>query len=278
MPEFSDYIEGLDAAAALTGAEIIGGSQGGSAVRMTAQDIADLGGGGGTWGSITGTLSDQTDLYTYLRGTRTVTGASASVQTDDNSLIIFNSGSNFNFTLDQLTASSKISYVNIGAGQVTFVAGSGVTITGRTVVPAAVNEDYPGGLIFWSSATAVRTITGPDKEPELVSASVSAGTMTLDMDSLYQRKFEDTTLQTGNFTIAFSNTTNAQVFTLSLRVNGTIAITLPSTVVMEEGDSRFVNGTKILTLTASTKRYLFSFNKLATSVFHLAATDSIYDS
>lgn len=228
----------------------------------------------GNWLLISGLLSTDSKF----RATRTVTGASASVQSDDNSLIIFNSGSNFNFTLDQLTATSKLSYVNIGAGQVTFVAGSGVTITGRTVVPAAVNEDYPGGLIFWSTATAVRTITGPDKEPELVSASVSAGTMTLDMDSLYQRKFEDTTLQTGNFTIAFSNTTNAQVFTLSLRINGTIAITLPSTVVMEEGDSRFVNGTKILTLTASTKRYLFSFNKLATSVFHLAATDSIYDS
>jgi hypothetical protein len=50
MPEFSDYIEGLDAAAALTGAEIIGGSQDGSAVRMTTQDIADLGGGGVTDG------------------------------------------------------------------------------------------------------------------------------------------------------------------------------------------------------------------------------------
>lgn len=215
---------------------------------------------------------------TKLRATRTVTGADSIIQTDDNSLIIFNSATPFNFTVDQLTASSKLSYVNIGAGAVTLVAGSGVTITGRTVIPGAIDTDYPGGVIFWISATAVRTITGPAKEPELVASSVSAGTMTLDMASLYQRKFEDTTLQTGDFTIAFSNTTNAQVFTLSLRVNGTIAITVPSSVVTEEGDTRFVNGTKILTLIASTKRYLLSFNRLASGVFQLAATDSMYDS
>jgi hypothetical protein len=55
-------ISELTAAGALTGAELIEAVQGGVNVKTTAQDIADLGGGGGTWGSITGTLSTQTDL------------------------------------------------------------------------------------------------------------------------------------------------------------------------------------------------------------------------
>lgn len=43
--EFSDYLETRDAASALTGVEIVGVSQGGSAKRTTTQEIADLGGG-----------------------------------------------------------------------------------------------------------------------------------------------------------------------------------------------------------------------------------------
>lgn len=47
--EYSDYIESRTAASALTGAEMVGISQGGVARRTTAQDIADLatGSGGG---------------------------------------------------------------------------------------------------------------------------------------------------------------------------------------------------------------------------------------
>lgn len=59
-------ITAMTAAAALTGAEIVPVTQGGSNVRTTTQAIANLGGGGGTWGSITGTLSNQTDLQTAL--------------------------------------------------------------------------------------------------------------------------------------------------------------------------------------------------------------------
>ena len=67
------------AAGALTGAEIIPGLQSGADVQMTAQDIADL--AGGVWGSITGTLSAQTDLQAALdakaQDRRTVTAAAS---------------------------------------------------------------------------------------------------------------------------------------------------------------------------------------------------------
>ena len=39
MPEFSDYIEGLAAATGLTGAEIIGMSQGGDATKLTIDQL-----------------------------------------------------------------------------------------------------------------------------------------------------------------------------------------------------------------------------------------------
>lgn len=61
-------ISELSAAGALTGAELVEAVQSGQNVKTTTQDIANLGvaGGGGTWGTIIGTLSNQTDLQTAL--------------------------------------------------------------------------------------------------------------------------------------------------------------------------------------------------------------------
>ena len=59
-------ISELPAAGALTGAELIETVQGGVNVQTTTQDIANLGGGGGTWGTIGGTLANQTDLQNAL--------------------------------------------------------------------------------------------------------------------------------------------------------------------------------------------------------------------
>lgn len=44
---YSDFVEGLDAAATLDGTELIAGIQDGVPVKMTTQDVADLGGGVG---------------------------------------------------------------------------------------------------------------------------------------------------------------------------------------------------------------------------------------
>jgi len=60
-------ISELTGAGTLTGTEEVPIVQSGVTVKTTTQDIADLGGGGGgTWGSITGTLSSQTDLQNAL--------------------------------------------------------------------------------------------------------------------------------------------------------------------------------------------------------------------
>lgn len=66
----SKKISQLPLAGPLTGVELVELVQGGQSVQSNTQDVADLGGGGGggggTWGSIIGTLSDQTDLQSAL--------------------------------------------------------------------------------------------------------------------------------------------------------------------------------------------------------------------
>jgi len=95
-----------------------------------------------------------------LRLTRTVTTADAITQADDNALIIFNSGSPIDFTLDQLTADTKASFINKGAGIVTFIAGSGVTITGDTTLSAAADPSYPTAIVFYQTLTTPLLVTG----------------------------------------------------------------------------------------------------------------------
>lgn len=88
-------------------------------------------------------------LREKLRANRTVTGTDAIVQGDSEGLIYFNSASAFNFTIDQLVIDSYTSFINIGAGTVTFVNGAGVTISGSTTL-----KQGQSGAIFYRSVTA----------------------------------------------------------------------------------------------------------------------------
>jgi hypothetical protein len=74
MPEYSNYLESLDpVVGALSGDEIIGASKDGGAVSLTAQQIADLGGGGGAVDSVNGqtgvVVLDATDVGADPAGT-----------------------------------------------------------------------------------------------------------------------------------------------------------------------------------------------------------------
>lgn len=84
---------------------------------------------------------------------RTVTGTGAIVQSDNFKTIYFNSATPFNFTIDQLSAKSQVAFMNIGAGTVTFVAGTGVTITGAATLAGASGDVVPSGFIIYRSAT-----------------------------------------------------------------------------------------------------------------------------
>lgn len=140
-------ISELADADALTGPEFVEVVQGGVNKKTTTQAIADLGGGGGTWGSITGTLADQTDLNTALNlkvdalaTPRTVT---ASHTLDSTDLAAINAGNQYYVQSNVATANdltipanatiafpigTVIYFTQIGAGQTTIVAAGGVTI------------------------------------------------------------------------------------------------------------------------------------------------------
>ncbi len=76
--------------------------------------LLGAGGGGGTWGSITGTLSSQTDLQTALNAKQaTITGAASTVVSS-------------NLTVDRLVVSNgsgKLDTVGVTSGEAFFLAG-----------------------------------------------------------------------------------------------------------------------------------------------------------
>lgn len=127
----SKKISELSAAGALTGAELVEAVQGGQNVKTTTQAIANLGGGGGAWGSITGTLSSQTDLQTALDAKQALVNA-AVVLTDGANIAL--TATKHTLTTDEATITFTISYtgdditievtLNATTATYTFPAGS----------------------------------------------------------------------------------------------------------------------------------------------------------
>lgn len=185
-----------------------------------------------SWGSITGTLSSQTDLQSALdlkanlasptftgtpsaptaaeatsttqlattefvqqeqREGRQVTGADSIIQTDQGGIIWFNSVTPFNFTIDELLINTQVGFINIGAGAVTFVNGSGVTLSGVSSLDGGSNAS---AVIFYKAATT----------PIIVSGSAAAAwgsiTGTLSSQTDLQTALDGKVNDTGNETIA----------------------------------------------------------------------------
>lgn len=145
-------ISALTAAGALTGTELVPIVQSGATKRTTTQAIANLfGGGGGTWGSITGTLSSQTDLQAALDLKENIyrvfdrkTGNYGLVLTDASKGIEMNVGSANTVTVplnatQAFPLNTIIPIVQYGAGLTSVVATGGVTIN-----TSAGNLDSPG--------------------------------------------------------------------------------------------------------------------------------------
>lgn len=254
-------ISELPSAAALTGPELVEAVQGGINVQTTAQDIANLGGGGG--GSVVSVVAengsvDNTDPANPIvrNGVRTVTTAVATVIADNNGLVKFDAASPINHTLNQLAANTKVSYVNYGAGAVTFIAGSGVTITGDVALDAVDGDNFASALVIWDSATAVRIIKGISLTSSgRIASTITADVLALDFLNRKIINFDITTTRTTAFEITFANESNLVESNLSMRLTGAIAIELPTAVVMgfiEKVNGRWDESTNILTLTGTT--------------------------
>jgi hypothetical protein len=137
-----------------------------------------------------------------------------------------------------------------------------------------------------AGATAAEAITGTDTTKPLTassmegkhsikraSAAVSSGTMTLDIASKEEIRFEDTTARSSNFTIAFSSESNAEFFEVNVPITGTVVITLPSSVVMQTSDLRWNNGAKTLTVVGTTASpFILIFSRISSTRFELAAS------
>lgn len=230
--------------------------QAGINVQVDADDMP-----GGAVESVTGENNavDNTDTANPIvrNGSRTITGASATVIGDNNGKVLFNSATPFNFTLDQLAANTTITLININAGDVTLVAGSGMTIIGTTTLPGASDPIFPSCVIIYDSLTVARVIVGGDAVSILARDEISivTGTLTMDFIDRELRNFILDTATSSAFTLALTNSTNAVAFDLVVLITGAVAITCPSTFRMmevEEDAGRWNTSTRVLTLTGTT--------------------------
>jgi len=114
-----------------------------SVVRRAVSSIS--GGGGGPV-----LASDVENVY------RILTADGATVQTDNNNVIIFDSSSPIDLTIDNLILDTKIELVNKGTDDVNFVDDTGVTSEGASVL--APGET--GTILYISSTAPIITVSG----------------------------------------------------------------------------------------------------------------------
>jgi len=142
-------------------------------------------------------------------------------------------------------------------------------------IPPASSTDILGGTEDTKPLTAksfsdVRSLARQ-------AVSVSAGVLLLNLNNKREAKFEDSGISSSAFAIQFTLDSNAEVFTLSKKITGTIAVTVPSSVVTEEDESRFVNGSKSITLAGGTGSwFVFSWLKLTTGLYEMRVSYKIF--
>lgn len=267
--EYSDYIEGLSDAGSLDGSEIIGLSKGGSAKRTTAEAIA-------------GMLPDADETTEGKAKVATQTIIQTESTTNDTDIVTpkkFWLGINrvialaWTWALKQ-TFTTAPRFSSTTASQFLRVDGN----KDLTSTVSASGSDLVAGSDDVKPVTSASFKAFRDLVRQTVS--VSGGTLTLDLNSKQESKFESTTTISSNFTLAFSNSTNAEVFNLIIPITGTVAITMPSEVVMEKDDYRFSNaGPKVLTVTGGTAEpFELSFNRKASNLFLCRASYAYYAS
>lgn len=191
---------------------------------------------------------------------RTVTGADNSEQLDNQGLIIFNSATPFDFTLDELDDDTVITFVNYGAGAVTFIEGSGVTApTGNVVLSGSIGDSYPSAMVHYVTGTTPRVINAGTNGLALVTADTSGGTITLNFAMEKERLFVGSASFATAKDIALSNDDNALVFSLTVTLtNAAAVLTFPSTFTMPNSDIRWNDSAHTFTITAGTVgKYVF---------------------
>lgn len=142
------------------------------------------------------------DLYPTTQSLfqqRSVTGTDSIVATDNGKTIVFNSATPFNFTIDVLLAGMEMSFINKGAGTVTFVAGSGVTLDGTLTL----ETDTTAAIIYYANDEA-EVFSGGSSYTFTNGLTESSGTV-----KLGGALTEDTELSGGSgYDLKFGSTSN----------------------------------------------------------------------
>jgi len=111
------------------------------------------------------------------------------------------------------------------------------------------------------------------------TASVSAGTCTLNCNNKETIRFEDTSAQSSNYAVALSNETVTELIEYNVPITGTLVITFPSSVVMTTIDARWNNSTKQLTLTGTTASpFCLILSRISSTRFELVSSYPFYAS
>lgn len=139
-------------------------------------------------------------------------------------------------------------------------------LTGNPTAPTQSASDNSTKL-----ATTAYTDNQVDIYTNRVASAIVTTTLTLDWASKRGRFFDLTSTVSGNFTIAFSNDSNKTHGLLTMRATGTIAITMPSAVIMDEFEKingRWNESTNVLTIVGTTATpFLIQFISDGTNVW-----------
>ena len=184
---------------------------------------------------------------------RTVTDNNAIVQNDQNGIVVFNSPTAINFTINSLVQGTTVNFLNKGVGAVTFVPGSGVTIVGVTLLSGG---SYLSGVVYFDTNVSPvittnegSSVAGANRELQLNNAGVFGGAEIFnDGNNLTtlgnaSQSFNDQTLTTAG--------TGQAALTIQPKTGASLSLNASSATLYLNGTDMNITTTNTLTLFAN---------------------------
>lgn len=238
-------ISELVVAGALTGTELVEGVQGGVNVQMTTQDIADLGGGGGSF-----TASDQPQSEAIA---------------------------------SQATVGSTVGLTDArGLGEVSayYFIRKVFSIAQTFAIGPIITDATVNTLAWFNASKKLVTAVVTDAldylliNPVPVTVALSGSTITLDCASRYSRKWYTSTAHSANFTLTKTNKTLIEYGNYVFFATGTITIQLDSDDRMPDDTMGWTYASKQLQIITGGTGLMYSlaFNKIGSNYFVTLST------
>lgn len=173
------------------------------------------------------------------------------------------------FTLTDATGTPYLVEVNGNLQR----PGIDYTVAANVVTFVDAPDDSPDG----TENLVIHYMTGASITTDFLSRDVvdTTADLSLDFASLKQKIFVGSAAITGNKNISLANSATALVFSLHVQVTGTRSLTFPASFVCQTTESRWNNGTKVLTITDSNIEIAATFDG---TLWKMKVTDDFYDS